>query len=234
MGYDTSEYSTFDDMQNHWASQAVQACVSHNTISGVGDNLFAPDNYITYEQADKIIMLAKAYTREYRIERMGGYPWGYMKYATWLGLPTDFVDMTNWELWKQPDIPMKRMNVAMMIYNTTFIDQWIENDELDLNIDVTWFTLKNYTPEPINEFRIYDMYDDWSDNLLMESIPAYGEGTIFMTEPNPADVYFAELKIGDYYYTWDNGLDLLYNNHMEITKDTMDDSYWIDLTNCSY
>lgn len=55
MKYETNDLCSFDDAKDHWGSAYINACVKAGAINGVGNNLFAPDAEITFEQAVKIV-----------------------------------------------------------------------------------------------------------------------------------------------------------------------------------
>lgn len=105
MGYNVSENSTFTDTKNHWSSKYVNACVKADIIHGIGDNKFAPDNYITVEQAVKILTSAYGYANS-----KTKYPDGFMSAAQKYNL---FDNVTSSQLGTN----VKRIDVAVMIYN---------------------------------------------------------------------------------------------------------------------
>ncbi|MBR3576058.1 MAG: S-layer homology domain-containing protein [Clostridia bacterium] len=55
MKYDANAPCSFDDAKDHWGSAYINACVKAGAINGVGNNMFAPDAEITFEQAVKIV-----------------------------------------------------------------------------------------------------------------------------------------------------------------------------------
>ena len=55
MKYETNDPCSFDDAKDHWGSAYINACVKAGAINGVGNNMFAPDAEITFEQAVKIV-----------------------------------------------------------------------------------------------------------------------------------------------------------------------------------
>lgn len=107
MGYNVSENSTFTDTKNHWSSKYVNACVKADIIHGIGDNKFAPDNYITVEQAVKILTSAYGYANS-----KTKYPDGFMSAAQKYNL---FDNVTSSQLGTN----VKRIDVAVMIYNAS-------------------------------------------------------------------------------------------------------------------
>lgn len=54
----------FDDAVQHWATKYIKACADIGAINGVGDNLFAPEDNITIEQAFKIITISCKMAKE--------------------------------------------------------------------------------------------------------------------------------------------------------------------------
>lgn len=50
--------STFTDAADHWASAFIGACAAVGAVNGVGENRFAPEEDITFEQAVKIVTVA--------------------------------------------------------------------------------------------------------------------------------------------------------------------------------
>jgi len=105
MGYNVGENSTFTDTKYHWSSKYVNACVKADIIHGIGDNKFAPDNYITVEQAVKILTSAYGYANS-----KTQYPDGFMSAAQKYNL---FDNVTSSRL----GTDVKRIDVAVMLYN---------------------------------------------------------------------------------------------------------------------
>jgi len=79
MSYNSSAGCTFDDAKSHWASSFIQACVNKGAINGIGNNLFAPDDNVKFEQAVKIVTASSGLTQGYDLDSMGGYPAAYIK-----------------------------------------------------------------------------------------------------------------------------------------------------------
>ncbi len=61
-GYTTKKNCTFSDASSHWASAYIKACVDKGAINGIGNNLFAPEENITFEQAAKILSVCAGFT----------------------------------------------------------------------------------------------------------------------------------------------------------------------------
>lgn len=75
----------FDDVpSSHWASGYINMAESMDIICGVGDNLFAPDRFVTYDEAAKMIVCLLGY--DIAAEQKGGWPTGYNVTAGAIGL----------------------------------------------------------------------------------------------------------------------------------------------------
>ncbi len=71
----------------HWANSYISFCYDKKLINGKTQNEFAPNDYIIYQDALKILVNALGY--EYFATRNGGYPHGYVKQASELGITLD-------------------------------------------------------------------------------------------------------------------------------------------------
>lgn len=81
----TSDTIYFSDVKNdHRAYNYINALVENSIVSLADDNLFNPDDTITYEQAIKILVRAIGYG--VYAEGEGGFPYGYIKAANKLKL----------------------------------------------------------------------------------------------------------------------------------------------------
>ena len=107
MGYSSDEDCTFDDANNHWATRYINACVNAGTINGVGNNCFAPDEEITFEQAAKIITIA-CHIANVDDE----YPYGFIDKAKANGILNNISEEDA-----VVEKPLSRMNAVMMLYN---------------------------------------------------------------------------------------------------------------------
>lgn len=86
--------TVFSDVpEEHWASGFVATAVDLRLVNGMGDGTFLPDEFITYEQAIKMIVCALGYGED--AERKGGYPYGYIMAGTNLGIIPDGVLVTD-------------------------------------------------------------------------------------------------------------------------------------------
>ena len=92
---------------NHWASGYINVAQAQGIINGMGDDTFAPDAKVTYEQAIKMIVASLGY--DLAAARKGGYPTGYLAIASAEGI-------TKKANGKVGDAAV-RATVAVLIYN---------------------------------------------------------------------------------------------------------------------
>lgn len=82
--------ANFDDVPaNHWATSYIAWGVASGIVKGVGDNNFAPDASVTFQDAIVMILRALGYERIAIRDDNGGYPTGYMKVAGQKGVLAD-------------------------------------------------------------------------------------------------------------------------------------------------
>ncbi len=105
----------FTDVISHYAKYNIRTAYDMGIINGMGDGTFKPDAPVTYEQAVKMIVCMLGYADN--AEEMGGYPAGYMKMGSSLGL-TGKISMTNSD-------PAPRGVIAQLIYSA--LDVKIQN-----------------------------------------------------------------------------------------------------------
>lgn len=102
-----SRPSPFTDVsEEHWAKSVIVAMHDMKVINGVGDNKFEPDEYLDFYAAVKILVSSLGYG-DYAMEE-GGYPDGYIKYATKLGILKNIPS----------DEYITRETIANMLYNS--------------------------------------------------------------------------------------------------------------------
>lgn len=76
----TSDVRYFTDIaMSHWAHTAVNALVEQKIISQSDDKLFHPDDFVSFNEAVKMMVCTIGY-RDYA-EAKGGYPYGYIAAA---------------------------------------------------------------------------------------------------------------------------------------------------------
>lgn len=78
---------------DHGASGFIARAVAFGIVDGMGDGTFLPDEYVTYQQAMKMVVCALGYGVD--AERRGGYPHGYVMTAMNLGLAPSKAIMTE-------------------------------------------------------------------------------------------------------------------------------------------
>ena len=81
----TENTSEFNDVSaTHWAVDYIYTAKNIGIINGTSKTTFAPESYITYEQAIKMVVAALGYNDE--ASQKGGYPTGYITVANELGI----------------------------------------------------------------------------------------------------------------------------------------------------
>ncbi len=108
----------FTDMKNpdgtaHWGSGYVKFAYDKEIIKGMGDNTFAPNSPVTYEQALKMVVCTLGYIQT--AEEKGGWPKGYVETASDLGL-------TKNAALSPTDLPASRGIVAQIVYNALEVE----------------------------------------------------------------------------------------------------------------
>ncbi len=93
--------------KRHWAYQYICAAQNQGLIHGDEFGNFNPENNITNEEVIKIIVCLLGY--DVRAEESGGYPGGYTREATRLGI-TDGLQL-------EVGVPAVRYDVGIMICN---------------------------------------------------------------------------------------------------------------------
>lgn len=104
---ESEQYFT-DVPRDHFAFSFIKGLVDMNIISKSPDGKFNPDEYITYEQAVKILVSALGYYPHAMVR--GGYPTGYLIVAEDLDI-TDNVNMTA-------GMPLTKKDAVQLIYNS--------------------------------------------------------------------------------------------------------------------
>ena len=73
-------FTKFSDVStDHWAVGYINWAAQQKIVNGIGDNQFAPDAPVKYQEAVKMLVAALGY--EPMATRKGGYPTGYMVVA---------------------------------------------------------------------------------------------------------------------------------------------------------
>ena len=67
--------SVFSDVEeNFWAAGYINAAYKIGIVNGYGDTMFKPNEYVTYTEATKMLVIALGY--KIKAESIGGYPHG--------------------------------------------------------------------------------------------------------------------------------------------------------------
>lgn len=101
--------SEFDDVPgSHWASGYIAQGVALGYINGVGNDMFAPDDNVTYAQMVKMLVVAAGYDRDAQLAK--GWPNGYITVANDIDLTDDVAGYAN-------DENLTRGDAAILLYN---------------------------------------------------------------------------------------------------------------------
>ncbi len=95
---------------SHWAVGYIAKATELGIINGYGNGKFGPGDPVTYEHVIKMLICAWGY--ESIATEEGGYPDGYIKVATDLGITTDVIIKNT--------SPAPRGIVSQLVYNTTY------------------------------------------------------------------------------------------------------------------
>ncbi len=90
---DSTQTEFTDIPDDHWASAFITRAAAFGIVNGMGDGTFMPDEYITYQQAIKMIVCALGYGIV--AERNGGYPHGYTITGVNLAITPDKASVTE-------------------------------------------------------------------------------------------------------------------------------------------
>ena len=84
----------FSDVPSeHWANRFISRAAAFGIVNGMGDGTFLPDEYVTYQQAIKMVVSALGYSVV--AEHNGGYPHGYTITGVNLGITPSKASMTD-------------------------------------------------------------------------------------------------------------------------------------------
>lgn len=167
---DSDLSDVFSDMKNadgtnHWSSGCVKFAYDTGIISGMGDGTFAPDQPVTYEQVLKMVICALGYT-ENAIVSAGGWPTGYVKIATEIGI-------TNNAIVQPTNSPASRGIVAQIIYNSLELEMCDETGE---------FNGKTFLKDKLKiyEFKNLMLTDIDGETTINQSAADIKKGEIFL------------------------------------------------------
>ncbi|MBE7011864.1 MAG: S-layer homology domain-containing protein, partial [Ruminococcaceae bacterium] len=74
----------FSDSKDSWAREYIASSKFFSIVNGKPGNIFAPKDYITYNEVIKMVVASLGY--EDAAQSMGGYPHGYINQANQLGI----------------------------------------------------------------------------------------------------------------------------------------------------
>ncbi len=108
--------SVFPDVAaDHWASGVIKIAYDQKIINGFDDGTFKPEEPVTYEQAIKMVVIAKSAFIGQQAEKAGGYPNGYVNIARNYGFLKKITDGVAGQ-------PAKRGTIAQLMDNMLKID----------------------------------------------------------------------------------------------------------------
>lgn len=108
--------NVFEDVTSeHWAYDNISAAYQLGIINGVSAVSFAPDSFVSYEQAVKMIVSALGYSLQ--AESQGGYPVGYLSKAAHLDILKGVTKESE----------MTRGNMAQLIYNALDVPLFVKS-----------------------------------------------------------------------------------------------------------
>ncbi|MBQ7751508.1 MAG: S-layer homology domain-containing protein [Clostridia bacterium] len=156
--------SKFTDVNEKasWATGYVNVGVAQGFINGMNDTTFAPQENVTYAQM--CVMLTKITGYGDYAESYGGWPTGYTTMAASSGINKG-VAVSN-------DTPLKRGQVAQMLYNAVTIPVLgISEYRLDGN------SYKKLDGTGTNEYKsiLSDKFEGFEIKATVDSFPAAGE-----------------------------------------------------------
>lgn len=163
--------SPFVDVPDeHWAKNVIIALYDMGVINGVGDNMFAPDEYLDFNAAVKILVSSLGYG-EYALKE-GGYPDGYIKYAAKLGILKNISSDEN----------ITRGTIATMLYNSLSVKPtgyvYAENYS---ELDYTLYEILSRSENLSETTGILTL----TENMSIESESYYPEKGIIHIDGNP-------------------------------------------------
>lgn len=168
LGYDESFYSggtTFSDVPDE--KSPIYGMEQLGLLHGYPDGTFHPDDDVLIEQAVKVMVSALGY--EPMAEMRGGYPNGYMSYASSLEL----LDGTT----TQPESTLTYYNLVHMMVNALSVK--LVKTEADGSLSVsrdTWFSsrldVEKYTGivTAADRISINETNSNWENSLVINGI----------------------------------------------------------------
>lgn len=138
----------------HWASGYIATGVSKGFISGHSDTVFAPDDNVTYVQAQKMLVAALGY--DSYAQRAGGWPTGYTAYATQTGITNGVTALSEDQLTRAQvaqmidnamDVPLIKMNGV----ESTVFGDYPKYEKMDGTGDKQYETL-------FTDMKVYKVY----------------------------------------------------------------------------
>ncbi len=126
----------FRDTNNHWAKDYISIASSHQLISGVSNEDFAPNNNVTYAQISKILVGIKKFTG--KVDMWGGWPSGYVAVAFY----NEFFEGSNKETSQLKGDSYyadnaTRADVSQMVYNVLLNSGKDKTPDKEVKVEIT-------------------------------------------------------------------------------------------------
>lgn len=234
---DVPANTVFNDVKSdYWAANSIKEAVDIGIISRNPENIFGPDDNITFKQACKILVSALGY--DLYAKKSGGYPTGYLTIAVQK-------DVTK-NIGKTLGSNVTKSDAAIMLYNALTVDI-MQKDSFGKEDGYTITTGKTLLSEKLNIYKEFGQITENADTAInADSNIAKDEvlinGTKFKTGDSTAQIWLG--YIVDYYYKIDkdNGNKIIlysepkggYNNVLTIPAENINSysnhkySYWVD------
>lgn len=208
----------FNDVRGHWAEKAIKYAFDIGVIKGTREDTFEPEYNITFVEFSKIIVCLLGYESE--AVKLGGYPHGYIKTASELGLTEGIVSAVGDELTRAETamIFLKALDVPLMMQTSFGAEEeyQIMNGENGVkhitlrkkmeedNADVPRFNGEEYTGRVL---QIVDLKEDngnytFRNGLNKEDNSVYiiDKNTFIYISENTVEL--KEIKEGMYAQCW--------------------------------
>lgn len=115
LGYENEDTKNvqipFEDInEKHWAYGNIKTALKYNLIAGYNDNTVRPDNYVTYAEAQTVLIRALGYESTLS----GSWPESVINKSIELGL-NKYIDLKD-------DRELTRGETAVLIYNSLMVN----------------------------------------------------------------------------------------------------------------
>ena len=144
----------FTDVSHSWADDGIRYCVTHQLMSGVGGNLFAPKMTTTRAQIVQILYNLEGEPRVYGSTPFTDLTNDWYKDAILWAYQTGVVAGTSSTTF-EPDLPVTREQIAVIL---------MEYMTRVLKLERTW------TPADLSIFPDADSVSDWAKDAMADAV----------------------------------------------------------------